>query len=268
MIILKIGGGTSINWQYVSRDLKSLLEHEKVIVVHGAGAIRDEIGQQLQSPTKTITSPSGVPSVFTDQRALEIFTMVYPGLVNTRVVAQLQAFGISAVGLSGVDGALWRAKRKPNLMAQQGGKTLLMSGNYTGRVESINTHLLQLLLDNGYTPVVSPPALSDENEVLNTDNDWAVAVMAGALSVKTLVYLFEAPGLLENHLNPASLIKHVCATDLDQYLSVAQGRMKKKLLGAKEAFRLGVETVYFGDGRIESPFSSALSGNGTTITNT
>lgn len=268
MIIVKVGGGTAINWDYVAEDLRRLIAREPVVVVHGAGAQRDQIAERLHAPTQVVTSPSGISSVYTNQEALDIFLMVYPGLVNKKVVAALQAHQIAAVGLSGVDGALWRAKRKPNLLAQVGTKTKLLSDNLTGRVEEINTELIKLLIDNHYTPVIAPPALSFDNQIVNTDNDWAVAVMAGALGVTKVVYLFEAPGLLEDVHDPFSLIKKIAADRLDDYLIFAQGRMKKKVLGVKKAFELGVETIYWGDGRVKNPVSRALAGQGTVIAKT
>ncbi|PIR58632.1 MAG: acetylglutamate kinase [Candidatus Pacebacteria bacterium CG10_big_fil_rev_8_21_14_0_10_56_10] len=268
MIIVKVGGGTGINWNFVATDLKQLLVKEPVVLVHGAAAVRDEVAQKLATPTQTITSPSGIPSVYTDQPALDIFLMVYPGLVNKKVVATLQAHHVSAVGLSGVDGALWRAKRKANTLSQQGGKTKLLTDNLTGRVEQVNTELIQLLIANGYLPVIAPPALSFSNEVVNTDSDWAVAIMAAALQVKKVVYLFAAPGLLKDIDEPTSLVKHIEAEKIDDYLPFAQGRMKRKVLGAKKALELGVEVVYWGDGRVENPVTGALRGNGTTISRT
>lgn len=265
MIIIKVGGGKTINWEAIARDVATISEKEHVVLVHGAGATRDEIAKQLNAPTKTVTSPSGISSVYTDKKALDIFLMVYAGLMNKTIVATLQQHGVNALGLSGVDGKLWRAKRKPDLIVQEGTKTKLMTGNLTGRVEEINTSLITLLLENGYIPVVAPPAISFDNEIVNTDNDWAVAVMAGALKVSKVVYLFEAPGLLKDVNDPTSVISHVRKDTLDEYLAFAQGRMKKKILGAKKAITLGVETIYWGDGRTETPVTDALSGKGTVI---
>ena len=265
MIIIKVGGGAKINWEYISKDLKKIIAKEPVIIVHGAGTIRDDIAKQMQHPTKTITSPSGISSVYTDEKALDIFLMVYPGLVNKKIVANLQSNDIQAVGLSGVDGGLWRAKRKPNLLSKEGNKTKLLTNNNTGRVEKINTNLINLLLDGGYTPVIAPPALSYDNEIVNTDNDWAVAVMAGAMKIKKIVYLFEAPGLLKDVDDPKSLIKNIEAEKIDDCLDFAQGRMKKKVLGVKKAIDMGVETIHWGDGRIENPISKLLEGEGTLI---
>lgn len=265
MILVKVGGGKEINWDFIAEDIKSLLKTEKVIIVHGASVKRDEIAEKLGSPTKTVTSPSGITSVYTDEKALEIFLMVYSGLMNKQIVSLLLKHGINAVGLSGVDGALWRAKAKKELLIQEGKKVKLIKDNRTGRVEKINTELIRILVKNKYAPVISAPAISYENEIVNTDNDWAAAVTAGTLKVDKLVYLFEAPGLLKNHKDESTLIKKIPKEKLSDYFQFAEGRMKKKLLGVQKAFDLGVTTIYWGDGRIKSPVTSALSGKGTVI---
>ena len=112
MKILKVGGGSSVNWDYIGGRHSTITEKEQLIIVHGAGAIRDKIANQLNAPSRTIISPSGFPSTYTDKKAIEVFLMVYPGLVNKQIVAKLQSYGVNAVGLSGVDGRLWQAKRK------------------------------------------------------------------------------------------------------------------------------------------------------------
>ena len=265
MIIIKAGGGKNINWDFIAADIAEHVKREPVVLVHGAGVIRDEIATKLQAPTRTITSPSGISSVYTDKPALDIFLMVYAGLMNKTIVAKLQSKNINAVGLCGVDGRLWEAKHKPDVLIQEGAKTKLLTGNLTGRVEHINTGLIHLLISGGYTPVIAPPAITPAHEIVNTDNDWAVAVMAGQLKVETVVYLFEAPGLLRNVSDPTSVIPHIPKEKLDEYLNFAQGRMKKKILGAKKALESGVKTIYWGDGRIPNPVEQALNGTGTVI---
>jgi [amino group carrier protein]-L-2-aminoadipate/L-glutamate 6-kinase len=265
MIIIKVGGGQNINWDYLAQDLVKLSKKEKIILIHGASQKRDQIARQLNHPSQVVTSPSGITSVYTDQEAIDIFLMVYAGLANKTITAKLQQYGLNALGLSGVDGALWQAKAKKNLYAQIDGKTKLLRNNLTGRVEKVNTKLLRLLLKNHYLPVLCPPAISFDGEIVNTDNDWATAVMAGQLSVKKIVVLFEAPGLLKDINDPKSLVKCIDKDQLSKHLTFAQGRMKKKVLGAQKAVNLGVETIYWGDARIKNPISKALSGQGTII---
>lgn len=265
MILIKVGGGKTINWDFIADDIKTLQKKEQIIIVHGASVKRDEIAEKLGSPTKTVTSPSGITSVYTDEKALEIFLMVYSGLVNKQIVSTLQKYNVNAVGLSGVDGKLWQAKAKKELLIQDGKKVKLLKNNRTGRVEKINTDLLKILIKNNYVPVISAPAISYENEIVNTDNDWAAAVTAGSLQVEKLIYLFEAPGMLKNHKDESTLIKKIKKAKLSDYLQYAEGRMKKKLLGVQKAIELGVKQIYWGDGRIKNPVTSALSGKGTFI---
>lgn len=266
MLLIKGGGGKGINWEFIGEDVSQLVKRgEKIIIVHGASARRDEIAEKLNAPTKTIISPSGMTSVYTDEKALDVFLMVYCGLMNKRIVGILQKYGVNAVGLSGVDGRIWEAKRKDVVYAVENGKTKLIKDNFTGRVEKVNKELLELLLENKFIPVVCPPAISYNNEIVNTDNDVAATVMAGALGVKQMVVLFEAPGMLKDARNEKSVIRKIEKEKIDDFMEYAVGRMKKKLLGAKKAFENGVERIYWGDGRIKNPVLSAMGGKGTVI---
>ncbi len=265
MILIKAGGGLGIRWDYIAADIAEIQKKEAVIVVHGASARRDEIAKTLGMPTKTIISPSGVSSVLTDEDAIDVFLMVYAGLANKKIVAELQKNSVNAIGLSGVDGRLWQAKQKPAVYSVENGKTKLITNNLTGRVESVNKDLLELLISNKYVPVLCPPAISEDGQILNTDNDFACALIAAAMNIKKMVVLFEEKGLLANFADKNSIVGRVNKSGLDNYMTSAQGRMKKKLLGAKKALELGVETIYWSDGRIENPISKALNGLGTII---
>jgi acetylglutamate/LysW-gamma-L-alpha-aminoadipate kinase len=264
MLIVKIGGGKNINWDFIISDLVSLSRKEKIILVHGANYKRDEIAKKLGVETKYITSPSGHKGVYTDAKAIEIMTMIYSGLVNKTIVSKLQTAGINAVGLSGADGRIWEGKRKTNILSIENGKTKLVKDTFTGKVEKVNIKLLNLLLDNGYMPVLTQPAISYKGELINTDNDRNIAVMAAALN-SDIVNLFEAPGLLKDYLDEGTLVKKIDRKNIDDAMDMVDGRMKKKVLGAKEALEMGVKKIYWGDARIAGPISSALSGKGTVI---
>jgi len=265
MLIIKVGGGKKNNWHYIAEDLISLSQREKIIIVHGANEVRAQLANDLNHPVRNIVSPSGISSVYTDEKALDILLMAYAGLTNKRTVALLQKYGLQAVGLSGIDGGLWRAKRKKVIYIKEGKKTKLIKGNLTGKVETINTELVNLLLKNNYLPVLTTPAISYENEIVNTDNDFATAVMASQLKAKKIIYLFEAPGLLKDVYDDSSLIKEVKKENLEQTLKFGQGRMKKKILSVRKAFEGGVEKVYFGDGRIKTPITALLNDRGGTV---
>lgn len=266
MLLIKIGGGENINWEYICEDIALLIQGgEKIIVVHGANAVRDDIAERLRIPTKTITSPSGIASVYTDKKAIEVLLMAYCGLVNKEIVRTMQEHAINAIGLSGIDGKLWQAKRKNAIYAVENGKTKLIRNSFVGKVEKINAPLLQLLIQNQYVPVLTTPAISYENEIVNVDNDFAVAVMVQALEIKKVISLFGESGLLRDMNNKKSVIAKIKKQELEEYLTYTKGRMKKKLLGAKKAFENGLEAMYWGDGRIKHPIKNALEGKGTII---
>lgn len=263
MIIIKVGGGFAINQTGIIQDIKNL--KQEVIFVHGARVQADQVAKKLGYPTQRITSPSGMESILTDKKAMQIMTMVYSGLINKQWVERFQQSGINAIGLSGADGKIWQAKKKTNLIAQIGKKQKLIKDTLTGRVDTVNASLIRLLLSKDYLPVITQPAISHDGELINTDNDLNVALMSKELKVKEIIVLFEAPGLLKDPKDKSSLIKKVKREDLDQMMQYAKGTMKKKILAAQEAFENGVQTIYWGDARIKHPVNSALAGQGTVI---
>ena len=265
MLIIKVGGGKTINWEYIAQDLVSIAKKEKVVLIHGANAKRDEIALQMGHATKTIVSPSGISSVYTDERAMDIFLMSYAGLTNKRIVGLLQKKRINAIGLSGIDGRLWEGKRKEHVYAIENGKTRLIKDNLTGRVEKINNSLMNLLINNHYVPVICPPAISFDSDIVNVDGDAATIQTVVNLKAKKVVFLFEMPGLLEKYPDEKTLIKKIEKNDIDDYVHFAEGRMKKKILGVKKAFEMGIKKIYFGDGRVKNPITNCLRGKGTII---
>jgi len=125
--------------------------------------------------------------------------------------------------------------------------------------------LLRLLLEAGYTPVIAPLAISPEGDALNVDADRAAAMVAGAIGADQLILLSNVPGLLRQFPDESTLIRHIDKDRVEQSLEFAEGRMKKKVLGASEALGLGVRQVVFADGRQATPVANALAGQGTVI---
>ena len=264
MILLKIGGQKNIDFKSIGEDLKTILKDQDVIVVHGANEVRDEIAKNLGSPTKIIHSPSGISSVLTDERARNILLMAYPGLVNSRIVAQFQSLGINAVGLSGIDGKLWLGKRKQKLLAKQGARVKVIRDSYTGKVYEINADLINILIKNNYTPVISTPAVTNEGEIINVDNDTAIVEMVRVLKITKIVSLFGADGLMKDVDNQLSLVKEIYLKDIEHYFKYAQGRMKKKIMAAKSSLENNV-TVYWGNINQARAITATLNGNGTVL---
>jgi acetylglutamate/LysW-gamma-L-alpha-aminoadipate kinase len=173
--------------------------------------------------------------------------------------------GINAVGLTGLDGGLLRGKRKEAIRIVEKGKRKILRGDHTGKVEEVNVQLLQLLLDANYIPVITIPIEGLEGGALNADADRAAAAIAGNLNADTLVILSNVPGLLKDPEDDSSLIENIPKAQLENYMEFAQGRMKKKILGATEAIAGGVARVILGSANQDKPLTTALAGKGTVI---
>lgn len=266
MITVKIGGTTGVNVAAVLGDVAALVKGgEKVIIVHGGSGETNDISERLGHPPRFVTSPSGFTSRYTDRATLEIFAMVTTGKINTLLVEQLQRLGVNAFGLSGVDGRLMVARRKESVRVVENGRQRVLRDDYTGKIESVNGAMLNWLMAAGYTPVIAPLAISPEGDALNVDADRAAAMLAGAAQCEQLIILSNVPGLLRHFPDESTLIPHIERGQLEPSLEFAEGRMKKKVLGASEALQLGVAKVVFADGRVEHPIARALQGLGTVI---
>jgi len=266
MIILKIGGSEGIDYDLIADDVAALVkEGQPLIVIHGGSSLTNKVAAQLGHPPEFVTSVSGFSSRRTDRRTLEIFEMVYCGQMNKGLVEKLQRRGVNAVGLSGLDGRIWEGPRKDAIKVIQNGRRRVIRDDYTGKVEKVNTALLQTLLDAGALPVLTPPAASYDGEAINVDGDRAAAATAAAFQAEALIILSNVPGLLEKFPDESSLIRHIPAAKIDKFMSVAEDRMKKKVMGAQEALAQGIGRIVFADGRVAQPVRRALAGEGTVI---
>ena len=266
MIVVKIGGVNGVNIDAVLGDVAVQVKAgQQLIVVHGGSGETNAISEQLGHPPRFVTAVSGFTSRYTDRATLEIFAMVTSGKINTLLVEKLQKIGVDAFGLSGVDGRLMVARRKEAIRIVENGKQRILRDDYTGKIETVNSQLLTLLRNAGFTPVIAPLAISPEGDALNVDADRAAAMVAGAVQAEQLIILSNVPGLMRRFPDESTLIPHIDKAKIEQSFDFAEGRMKKKVLGASDALALGVEKVVFADGRIAPPIQGAVAGKGTTI---
>ncbi len=264
-VVVKIGGAAGLDLDALCQDIAARWHAgERVVLVHGGSDATNTLAEQLGHPPRMVTSPSGHVSRYTDRRTLEIFAMATASL-NRALVERLQGLGVPAWGISGVDGRLLRARRKAAIRIVEDGRVRVLRDDWTGTIESADDTMLRMLLGAGYLPIIAPIAAGENGEMLNVDGDRAAAVVAGALGASMLVLLSNIPGLMRQFPDPASLVEQIEAADLPTAMEWAQGRMKKKLLGAQEALDRGVERVVLADGRRAQPLTDALRGVGTTI---
>ena len=261
-IVVKVGGALGNRLDPV---LAELAHRADFVLVHGGSEEVDRWGAALGRPSEYYTSPSGVVSRKSDASHLEVVVLALAGKVQTEIVAALARHGKSAVGLSGVDGQLLVARRKEGARAVVGGRVVRVADDLSGSIERVNGRLLTLLLDAGIAPVVGPPAITPSGEVVNVDADRAAAQIALALGAESLVLLTNVPGLLRDPTDPASRVPRVRKGELAGALALAKGRMRKKLLAAKEALDGGVPVVAIAPSSVPGPVAGALRGDGTVL---
>lgn len=266
VIVVKVGGSAGVDLDAFCADAARLHgDGMRLVIVHGGSHATDTLSSQLGHPPQTLVSPSGMTSRRTDRRTLEIFQMACRGVMNQAIVERLQRRGVNAVGLSGLDGRLWQGARKSAVRAVVDGRVTVIRDDYTGTVDRVNVQLLRMLLESNLVPVISPPALSDDNEAINVDADRAAARTAAAVRASQLLLLSNVKGLLRSFPDESSLIERVERSGVPGYIEIAGGRMKKKVLGASEALEGGVARVVIGDARRAEPIASALAGAGTVF---
>lgn len=266
MIVVKVGGGTSLNIDAVVADIVALrAAGTELLLVHGGAQTTNAVAEALGHPPQFVTSETGHVSRRTDRRTLEIFEMVYCGQLNKMWVEKLQRQGVNAVGLSGLDGRIFEGTRKDTLRIRVEGRRMVLRDDWTGTVETINAGLLKVLIDAGYFPVLTPPGSSTAGEAINVDGDRAAAMVAGAFHAEALVILTDQVGLLRKFPDESTLIAEIPKAQAERFMEFAEGRMKKKVMGAAEAIEEGVRKVIFSDGRVDQPITKALAGAGTHI---
>lgn len=209
------------------------------ILVHGGGKIASNIGKKM-----------GIEPLYhegrriTDRSTLDLVTMVYGGLLNKQIVAKLQALGTNAVGLTGADGNVMPATKRPVKEVDYG-----FAGDI--EAESVNGQALQVMLDSGFVPVLCPLTHDSRGSLLNTNADTIARVVAGSLSQLfdgvQLVYCFEQPGVLGD-LETKSVINHI---DREKYQrlktsGVISEGMIPKMDNAFNALEAGVKVVRIG----------------------
>ncbi len=262
MMVCKVGGSIG-TLDRVLADIAGL--RTPLVLVHGGNRELSELSLRLGHPPEMVTSERGEVSRYTDDLTMDHFLMAYCGKVNKRIVEKLQALGANAVGISAMDGAIARGRRKPTIRVREGDKIKVLRGDRAGSIEAVETTLLQLLLDHGFLPVVCPPALSHEGEAINVDGDRLAMKLAVALGAERLMIFADTPGLLRDVADEGSLIARLSLAQIEPGFAYAQGRARTKLIAARDALAGGVRSVILADGRVEHPVQGALAGAGTWI---
>ncbi len=240
--IVKIGGNivdNSVKLRAFLTDFAAL-EGSKILV-HGGGKVATAIAAALGIETVMIEGRR-----VTDERMLEVVTMVYSG-INKQIVSALQGLGCNAVGLSGADGKLILSRRRPAVTVK--GKPI--DYGFVGDPVSVNAAFLQLLISYGVVPVILPITLGESGQLLNTNADTIASTVAVAMSTAMaeegveLVYCFEKQGVMADMDDPNSLVERIDAkrfAELKAEGTIHSG-MIPKLDNAFSAINQGVSSV-------------------------
>jgi [amino group carrier protein]-L-2-aminoadipate 6-kinase len=262
MMIVKIGGGDALNLSGIIADLAEI--GGPMVIVHGANALRDRVAEKMGFQKQVLTSASGYSSVFSDSDALDAILMAYSGLRNKRIVELCQQHGINAVGLTGLDGRVIEGRRNKGIRVREGGKNLIRR-DLSGKPRRINGDFLELLLDNGYTPVLTIPIIDENSVAINSENDDIVCLLQAALNADTVLQLIAAPGFMDDVDDPSTLRAVLSGDELADMEARTEGRIKRKMHALNKLVQGGVEKVIICDGRVEHPVREALAGAGTWI---
>ena len=240
LYVIKIGGNVIDNSENLHQFLKDFAALEGLkILVHGGGKVATQISSAMGIEAKLVDGRR-----ITDIETLRVVTMVYAGLINKNMVAQLQRYGNNAIGLTGADGNFIRAKKRPVKTIDYG---------FVGDLDkhSVRAESIGRLLDASFTPVFCALTHDGEGQMLNTNADTIAAAVAVALAKiyeTTLIYCFEKKGVLQDIDDEDSLISEIDPERYEQLKlkKIVSEGMLPKLDNAFDAIKSGVKEVIIG----------------------
>lgn len=263
LTIVKVGGAVV----EAPEQLAALLENfsaipGKKVLVHGGGRRATKIAAQLGIESHMVGGRR-----ITDAEMLSVVTMVYGGLVNKNLVAQLQAKGVCALGLTGADMDVIRSHKRPlKKVKMDDGTEQMVDFGFVGDVDYADGDRLASLLNSGITPVVAPLTHDGQGNILNTNADTMASTVATALAKHfdvTLIFSFEKKGVLANPDDDESVIPSITRESFNKYVNdgIISGGMIPKVENALAAVEAGV-------GRVIITLATKIDGNhGTVIHN-
>jgi acetylglutamate kinase len=235
-----------------------------VVMVHGGGKQATELSQQLGIEPKMVQGRR-----ITDEKTLDVVMMVFAGTINTEILAALREYGVEAVGISGVDGGIINAIKRPpkRVVDEKTGQEEMVDYGHVGDIESVDPKLLQTLLAADFVPVMASLGGDDAGNILNINADTVAAEIASALKAEKLILVTDVDGILRSD---KSLISRVTPQEIDALVKegVIRGGMIPKANSAVEALREGVQSVHIISGKKPSTLLAEVftnTGSGTMI---
>jgi len=246
-IVIKYGGNAMVEERLkesFARDVILLkLVGMNPVVVHGGGP---QIDEALKKIGKTGTFIQGMR--VTDEETMEVVEWVLGGEVQQDIVMLINHFGGQAVGLTGKDGGLIRAKKMFVADEKNAGGTIDLG--FVGEIEAINPAVVKALQEDAFIPVISPIGFSEEGQAYNINADLVAGKMAEILHAEKLVMMTNIPGVMDKN---GTLLTDLTAREIDGLFAdgTISGGMLPKISSALDAAKSGVNSVHIIDGRIE-----------------
>ena len=263
-VVIKIGGSLMKEGVPTTLidDVAARASQHQIMLVHGGGDVVTDFATRLGKEQRFVVSPDGIRSRYTDKETAEIYQMVMTGLLAKRLVLALGRAGMKSVSLSGADGSLLQGKRKTRLViVDERGRKVAIDGGYTGKVQAVNSSLLDLLLSQGYVPVVSPVAVSEGGEPLNIDGDRAASSIAAGTHADAVLFATNVEGLQLD----GKLVGRLTPEEASSKLPKIGFGMQKKVMAAVEAVDGGVKEAIICSGTRGTPLGKALEHDGCTV---
>ncbi|SCI97960.1 Acetylglutamate kinase [uncultured Clostridium sp.] len=242
-IVIKYGGNAMINDTLTSTVINDIILMKCIginpIIVHGGGPDITNTLSKINHESKFINGLR-----YTDKTTIEVAQMVLSGKVNKDLVKLIQVNGGKAIGLSGIDGSMIKAKK-----LDKG-----MDLGYVGEITSINTELLTIAISSGYIPIVSSIAIGEkDSNSYNINADTCASKIASALKAEKLILLTDVPGVMLNYKDPSTLISTLRLHEIPKLTvdKLITGGMIPKINCCVESIRMGVKKAHIIDGRIE-----------------
>lgn len=249
-IVIKYGGNAMINEDLKEKVMTDIALMKYVgirpVIIHGGGP---DITGFLKKVGKQSTFVSGLR--VTDEETVEIAEMVLDGKVNSDIVSLLGGKGVQAVGLSGKDAGMIKARKKLATVYEDG-QTSKVDIGYVGEVEEIDTSLLNDLLDGGYVPVVAPIGAGVDGESYNINADYVAAEIAGALEAEKLLLLTDIEGIYKDYEDKSTFISTLHQQEAKEYIKsgIISGGMIPKVEACLCALDRGAGKTHIIDGRL------------------
>ena len=250
IIVVKYGGSAMLNEEMKTHVINDIILMHLVgmypIIVHGGGPDINQMLKNMQIPTSFVNGMR-----VTDATTMQVVEMVLLGKMNSEIVKNIQICGGNAIGLSGKSSNLIKAKKQLTSVTDENGQEREVDLGLVGEVEGINTGLLNLLLSEGYIPIISPVGIGEAGETYNINADYVAGKIAAATSAEKLILLTDVEGVYSDYHDKSTMITHLNMDEAKLLLDrkIIDGGMIPKLKCCIDAVKEGVSAAHILDGR-------------------